>query len=211
MKRKSSFTSTPIRKPYQAKIARGSITNPRQSRRDCCKPEYKTQGDSDVVVPGASGLGIAFTNPIQICGLAVGAGPGNRVGRKVQMKSLEIRGNTTWASGPTQPVRIMVVYDKQFNATMPGSAAICSNFLAMKSVQNVDRFITIIDEIVIPYSADVNAGSPFHFYRKLNLEANYTGDIALDCNSGALLFIQADSTSVICTVTFSARMRFTDV
>jgi len=152
--------------------------------------------------------------------IAVGAGPNARVGRKIHMKSIQIRGIANSAV-----CRIVVVYDKQFNKGAGpifgagGAAQVMSPniFSGYRNAGNIDRFITILDEIVSPhdgtYTAPATGSTPnyFSFYRKLNLEAVYDGDLATDCVTGAILITQADTDQAISTVVMTTRIRFTDV
>lgn len=184
-----------------------SYANPPMSRL-ALQPEKKNvdnQGIS-ITTPASN----AFSEPVQIGALAIGAGPNARVGRKVHLKSLQIRGVCV----PTQ-VRILVVYDKQYNQGLPAPFAadvmtpnIYSGF---RNAGFIDRFITIIDEFVQPFDVTPGSSNTFSFYRKLNLEATYNGDLAANCATGALLVMQADPSTAATIVTFTSRVRFTDV
>lgn len=184
-----------------------SYANPPMSRIGL-QPEKKNKDDQGISI--TSPASNAFSEPVQIGALPVGAGPNARVGRKIHMKSLQIRG----VCQPLQ-VRIIVVYDKQYNQGVPavsaGDVMSPNLYSGFRNAGFIDRFITIIDEFVQPYDVTPGASNTFSFYRKLNLEAVYQGDLAGNCATGALLVMQADPTTATTIVTFSSRVRFTDV
>lgn len=94
---------------------------------------------------------------ISLCTPVQGAAAVNRIGQKITLKSIRIRGNVTpTATGVEAIARILVVYDKQANAMLPmwgdviagvTSAGAASNTITDGiNMANRDRFIVLMDE-----------------------------------------------------------------
>lgn len=101
--------------------------------------------------------------PILLNGLQTGTSIYQRIGNKVEMKSLRIRGHLTpIASGYTDWVRIVVVYDKQTSGSAPTYAQVFNNMnqagnslagdFDFPNTFYSDRF-TILRDQVIPIPA----------------------------------------------------------
>lgn len=119
-------------------------------------PETKfvdTQG-----ILGVNGR-LAATPPaaITLCAPVQGAAGFNRIGQKITLKSLRIRGNVTNVLTCVQGLgRIIVVYDKQANAALPNWADLITSIsnagaattgaLDGINMANRDRFIVLADE-----------------------------------------------------------------
>lgn len=97
-----------------------------------------------------------------------GAAGFNRIGQKVTLKSLRVRGQVMNIATATQDVgRIIVVYDKQANAALPNWAdlitsisaagAATTNVLCGLNMANRERFIVLADEMLLLPSV-TNAG-----------------------------------------------------
>lgn len=190
-----------------------SLVNPPMNRRGL-EPEKKNIDNSGITI--TSPASNAFSVPVPFCGVPLGPSPNERVGRKIRMKSLHIRGVSNLPATSNQNFRIIVVYDKQFNSFPVGGVTasdIMSQdiFSGFHNEGNQDRFITIVDQIFYPIDSDVNMRTTFNIYRKLNLESVYTGNAVNDISTGALLIMQADPTTAATSLTFTARMKFTDV
>lgn len=153
-----------------------------------------------------------------------------RVGRKIQIKSVQIRGfvsptNVTGAA--PQLARILLVWDTQNNSaaisTMAQILAV-STSTSFLNLDNRDRY-KILKEWMMPLGHIINtatqatAGSPtvhrINIYRKMNNETIYSGTTAAITNiaTGALLLvtigsIAAGGTDAIAQL--SCRVRFTD-
>ncbi len=95
-----------------------------------------------------------------IFSLAQGAGSDQRIGRKVKIRSVqlrfvcqnEIRRTTSGASDGLWPSRTMIVYDKQANAGLPSYSDIVADNLgagdeplAFKNLNNKERFVILYD------------------------------------------------------------------
>jgi len=95
-----------------------------------------------------------------LCIPVQGAAAFNRIGQKITLKSLRIRGSVTNAADALHGMgRIIVVYDKQANAALPTwtevigavtSAGVASNtaFDGL-NMANRDRFIILADEMLV--------------------------------------------------------------
>jgi len=161
--------------------------------------------------PGATNL---------LNGIATGSDASTRIGRKVILKSVYVR--YTFQLGATStggaPHRILIVYDKQANATAPAVSDILvsSAFNQLNNLSNRDRFVTICDEMVAPISVQGNYMVSGTIYKTLNLEtmfnAGSAGTIG-DITSGSLYMIVAQGGQIGVTApTFLARtrVRYTD-
>lgn len=174
----------------------------------------------------ADGVALAFgattfSAAVLLNGLANGSDASTRIGRKITMKSLLFR--HSWIMGPTStggsPIRILIVYDKQANATAPAITDILltDNFNAPNNLSNRDRFLTICDVITDNIATGANFSASDVIYKKINLEtmfnAGSAGTIG-DITSGSVyLFIAQNGGIGTATASYSyrARVRYTDV
>lgn len=194
-----------------------SLTNPPTKP---MKPEKKNIDvlTTTLVSPGA--VNQQWSVPFLINGIAQGSSPNNRIGRKITMKSLQLK--YTAIVGAT--VRVLTVYDKQTNGILPATIDILqgnssvpplADFNAMPNLSNGNRFVVISDEIMNDmYSTDVANGQ---CYRKINLETEYFNNITgviSDISTGSI-YIMMCPVTIIATPTaigtFSSRIRYTDV
>jgi len=116
------------------------------------------------------------TASVQCVNLAQqGTGIGQRLGNKISMKSLRIRfnlyANSNQFSFPN-PVRFMVLYDRNVNGTYTAANSILSQSLQQNTIASgsafdhlnptfFDRFVTLLDEYIItpPVLLDISAAS----------------------------------------------------
>jgi len=169
----------------------------------------------------------------------IGADFTQRIGRKICLTSVYIRGFVNIANAKTQPptvsdvaaqhVRFLLLWDMQPNGAYP----IVTDILASSStnapmnLNNRDRFKVIADKQFVfdPFIFDTatstasctNQIKPFKLYKKLNLEAIYngsTGSVA-DITSGNLIafWLGSDPSGLNGPVDFngSYRVRFIDM
>jgi len=116
--------------------------------------------------------------------VATGTDFNNRIGRKIIIKSFQVRSIFT-LEDPTEPnaIRCMLVYDKQTNGNLPGIADILDTATAanaqaaMVNLNNRDRFVILMDKI---YRLNIGAQTNMVFkkYKKLNHETVYSGTTA---------------------------------
>lgn len=155
--------------------------------------------------------------------MVVGTGANTRIGRRILMKSLQIRCQIERedpATTTAQHVRMMVVYDRQSNGAAPAVTDILdtSAVQSLRNMANVGRFFMLSDEFVEITAAQ--GGNQYFIYNKFlkfNLPVYYNagnaGTIA-DVSTGGLFVIYLGSQAAgvdDINVTGSARLRFTDM
>jgi len=154
-------------------------------------------------------------------GTTQGTDATERVGRKIVLKSLLVRGSFSLAATSTggSPLRVLVIYDKQANATAFGvtDALLADEFVSPNNLSNRDRFVTICDQIVDPISAGGDYSRSFTIFKKLNLETMYnsgsSGAIG-DITSGSMYILFAQDGKIATaapTIDWRARVRFEDI
>jgi len=167
-----------------------------------------------------------FGAAILLNGIAQGTTASTRVGRKLTIKSLLLK--YTWNRGAAStggsPLRILVVYDRQTNATAPAitDILVVDEFTSPNNLSNRDRFITIFDHIAEDVGGgDVTGGYRYCtsgvLYKSLNLEQMFnTGNAGTvgDITSGSIYLFVAQA-GFLATAngnfTMYSRMRYTDV
>jgi len=178
-----------------------------------------------------TGQGVTFSvatfgAAVLLNGIAQGTTASTRVGRKVTIKSLFIR--MAWNRGALStggaPLRVLVVYDRQTNASAPNitDILVTDDFLSPNNLSNRDRFITIFDCIMKDVGGgDATGGYRYMandvLYKSLNLEQMFNtgnaGNIG-DISSGSIyLFVAQAGTLATANGNFEfySRMRYTDV
>lgn len=155
--------------------------------------------------------------------MAPGTSASTRIGRRILMKSLQIRAQIERedpATTTSQHVRMMIVYDRQSNATAPAITDIidASNVQSLRNMANVGRFFMIADEFIEITAAQ--GGNQYFIYNKFvkfNLPVYYnagTAGTVADIATGGLfvcyLGSQAAGVDDI-NVTGNCRLRFTDM
>lgn len=177
---------------------------------------------TDVSVALATPIALAtWTAPQLLNGLANGSDASTRIGRKVTLKSVLVRASVALA--PTSvggsPIRILVVYDKQANATAPAVTDIllADAFTSQNNLSNRDRFVTIFDQVTTPVSVQNNFSNEHTMFKRINMETMFNAGSAGtvgDITSGSvyLLFCQNSGISVAApTMIYRTRVRYTDV
>jgi len=175
--------------------------------------------DTDTVATVA--LAVTWNGAILLNGLVPGSLATQRIGRKVVLKSLlmRYRGLIAPTSVGGSPIRMLIVYDKQANATAPTILDILEQdqFTSPNNLSNRDRFVTLCDHISQPLSQNGNQGIADVIYKPLNLETMFndgvTGTIG-DITSGSIYFFycQTNGISVAGPVfEWDFRVRFSDM
>jgi len=154
-------------------------------------------------------------------GLVPDSTASGRIGRKVTLRSVYVRGscsmNTTSTGG--SPWRILIFYDKQSNATQPAitDVLLTDDHNSQNNLSNRDRFVTVADVMTPTTSAGGDYSTTFVIYKKLNLDVAFNAGAAGtigDITSGSL-YIQFSQNGNILTanpfVKWTARVRYTDV
>lgn len=115
-----------------------------------------------------SAVGLA---PVLLNGCAQGTDANQHIGRQTTMRSLYWlwEGNVAPTTTGTSPIRMVIVYDKEAEGAAPTLAAglqtdifNADNITAQMNLNNRDRFIVLVDEIV----ECVGTAGPQSFYRK---------------------------------------------
>jgi hypothetical protein len=177
---------------------------------------------TDVAVGGDPNVGAStFSAGTLLNGLVPGSAATERIGRKVTIKSFYLR--FSWRLAATSvggsPLRILVVYDKQANAVIPGIADIllADDFNSPNNLSNRDRFITISDYITPPVSVQGEFAIAGTIFKNLNLETVFntgTAGTVGDITTGSIyLFVAQVGSITIATGDFFARsrIRYTDL
>lgn len=153
-------------------------------------------------------------------GCAQGAEATQRIGRKIVMTSLYLRAHVRLSATSTQggAIRMVVVYDKQTNATAPAVTDIFFNdtFLTTNNLSNRDRFVTLVDKVFPVISAGGDFSATMEVYKKINLETMFnsgsTGAVG-DITSGSMYILFAQSGEIATAgpvVNWRTRIRFRD-
>jgi len=153
-------------------------------------------------------------------GAAQGAEAVQRIGRKFIMESLYIRAHCRLAATSTQggAIRMLVVYDKQSNATAPAVTDILlvDHFLSTNNLSNRDRFVVLADKIFPVITTGGDFAATMEVYKRINLETMFnsgsTGGIG-DITSGGVYILFAQSGGIATAgpvVDWRSRIRFRD-
>lgn len=175
--------------------------------------EYKAVDTAQVDATLAASVN-TFSAPVALNAMSQGTTSGTRVGRRITMKSFQYRlqfSAATGASANPNPIRVLVVYDKQSNGAAAAATDILTTntFVSPINLNNSDRFIVISDLIHESGAAGPSTGD---CYRKLSLEAIYGGNAGTiaDINTGAVLLMVASTGSASVTYNLYPRIRYTD-
>jgi len=161
-------------------------------------------------------------------GIAVGAGATERIGRKVTLKSLQIRWQFQMEPESFANIvggsngRILIVYDKQANAAAPLITDILRQnaYNANLNLNNRDRFVVLMDKITDCVSKEGNFSTSGKKFIRLNNESVFNSGTTADigsiqtgsvylffANTGTTIFTDASALRFVADV----RMRYTDV
>lgn len=158
-----------------------------------------------------------------------GTGVSQRVGRKICLKSVQVRGRVNPVDNTTvdQCVRVMLIWDKQVNGVIATIAEILSAATSesFMNLDNRERFVVIMDKQFVLGAQDSATGytgsptiHPINKYKKLP-EGSFTiydgtGAGIADINTGALYLVtigdQTAASAVGGTARLACRVRYTD-
>jgi len=184
-------------------------------------------GETKFFDTGNSDSGDATAGSINLlCTVPQDATESGRVGRKINVKSINIRAYFTLDSQSTNPptgaiVRWMIIMDKQTNgATFAMSdllAAVVPN--GFRNLDNVDRFVVIKDKSVTlncmtmnsTTSSAINYSRQIRFTKKCNIPIEYSGTTGVigQVKSNNLYFVYISS-DVVSNAIWKGRIRYTD-
>lgn len=216
VKRTLSFT-TPMKSKRQKTFGKGPTTKSLAVR--VAKLEAQTEWKSKDFYSTANtwtGAGSVTS----IFDLAAGAGPDDRIGRKVTVRSIQmhwgLRNEAVSTNNPQlNPVRTMIVYDKQSNGTVASYSDIMADQLgtedepwSFRNLDNKDRFVILYDSFAattagegktrdsvrVNYSTGAGGitDAEIYFgkvYRTMELPVVYSGDLADVPLSGAIYVV----------------------
>lgn len=150
--------------------------------------------------------------------MQLGTANGQRIGRKIQLRSVQIRYTVTppGAGGVSQN-RFVIVYDKQTNGAAPTAADVfaINAFDSPLNLNNAERFVVIMDEITDSCQSQLINMSGKR-YAKIRLDTLYAGNAGTvgDITTGGLFLFCANNSDPITGVASTSysytRVRYTD-
>lgn len=206
----------------------------RRSRGMAPEKKYVEFNFTDTTVPTTGYLPGSITN------IAQGVGDDQRIGRKVVVKSISLRGeikmpnesNTVLgaASPQSDVMRFMVVQDKQtngaaanmnsiiaFGAANGGAATL--DWRAFRNMDNIDRFNILVDRTVKIANPVFTNGTgsatqqivQYNIYRKCNITVDYsTTTAAIGSQASNSLSIYCITSAGLASWNGIVRVRYTD-
>ncbi len=217
-KRRNNYNNHSMIKPYQRGYLRESgFYNMERKFLDT------TQAPTTALV-----IGDVTSETLNI--IPEGNGQSARVGRKVNLTSIGIRGSVKIASTSTlantgDVVRIMVVQDKQTNGASPAVATVLqsADYNAFGNLANRNRFVILRDKFIAIQSQSgsfdgTNDGFAeafvfFKDYFKVNIPIEYDAsatDGSLATQRSNNIFVLVISAEGIANVDYRTRLRYTD-
>ena len=149
-------------------------------------------------------------------GVAQGPGQSERVGRRILLKSFDIRYVYTPAASGEQ-CRILVVYDRQCNGSTPLSTDITSfgDVISPMNLNFSDRFVVLMDEITPQPGSTATAYVYGHRHVKINLEQLFqaTTSAVSSISSGGIFLMAANTglgIGVATALSITTRVRYLD-
>jgi hypothetical protein len=149
--------------------------------------------------------------------IAEGDDISNRTGRKIHLKSLQIRGfalNNDLTTSDASIVRLMIIRDNSFGSTAPTIANVLQGGqaygLRAQEVEKKYAVTVLYDKFM---GLDVNSRNQILFekYKKLNSMVVYDGTASTSSNKGALyLLLVSNRSSDLPTVNCQVRVRYSD-
>lgn len=193
----SVLIARPRRRIYARTRGRRMSAVKRQSIRTGGWHNPSRGGELKFIDNGASTaltFGVAtFVTPILLNGCAPGSDATNRIGRKINMKSVYVRAVLSLGATTTvgSPVRMIIFYDKQANAFAPNVTDLLSadDFTRPNNLNNRDRFVVICDQVTAVASVAGDPVATIEVYKKINLETIFnagTAGTVGDMTSGSL-------------------------
>lgn len=233
MQRRSSFKATPFKPPRTISRRPASIVRAR-SLPSAVSTSYKfTQRAKELdFVDTAIAAQAISTTPFLVLlnGLAPGTGDNQRLGRRIQMKSIELKGYIQPDTATTTSVeRFAIVQDMQPNAAAPTFAGANDGIydaatpIALRNISNKSRFkvlwdsglITNVSTVTAPTAS--NAITTMEHYRKIDIPVQYNAGTAgtiADIQTNSLYFVGigniAAGTGDV-TLVANIRIRYDDV
>lgn len=192
--------------------------------RDVGELKFLDTAHSDATLASA----MTFYNPMIV---AQGTTESNRDGRKINIRSIHLRGfatllNATDVTNTSTLMRMRVVLDKQCN----GAQFAATDLLESDSVNsfmnlaNRNRFVTLMDKVFAfscPGASATGAAysfgeivKPIQFNLKCNIPIEYDNSVTTGAigsvRSNYICIVLQTSTGELINVSFTSRIRFTD-
>lgn len=154
-------------------------------------------------------------------GITQGTDYTNRIGRKITLRSIEIKGQNyvTPATGVDQNQRVLIVHDNDPTGALPAITDILTGItpVALRNLNNRTRFNILLDKrFQLNATAEPTSTRLWkyykRFYKDMEFNGNNFGDIR-DITKGALYYVSLGNVAAGATAgaSFSnARIRFTD-
>lgn len=209
---RKSVNTQPAKAIIYRPMGRRSLINPRTGP---IQPELK-----NVDVAGSIGVlvGVQWSELDLLNPLASGSNSSQRIGRRVQLKSLLFRWNASSFTS-TSAIRILIVYDRDTNGAIPTITDVLSleNFNAPNNLSEGSRFVVLVDEIheLVTPQGFARAGKIF---KKINLPMTFNNSAQGDITSieeGAIYAMVATPFGGVQNQTngigYYSRIRYTDV
>lgn len=154
-------------------------------------------------------------------GLTQGTDYTNRIGRKVTLRSIEIKGQNfvTPATGVDQNQRILIVHDRDPTGVLPAITDILTAVtpVALRNLNNRTRFTILMDKrFQLNATAEPTSTRLWkyykRFYKMMDFNGNNFGDIR-DITNGAIYYVSLGNVAAGATAGGSfanVRIRYTD-
>ena len=204
-----------ITAPYTAKRTYSVKRRPTYRKRYNKSIEFKTIDVALDVVSDSTGS-ITLLN-----GLIRGTDYTNRIGRKVTLRSIEIKGQNyvTPGTGVDQNQRVLIVHDRDPTGVLPAITDILTAVtpVALRNLDNRTRFNILLDK---RFQLNATAESMStrlwkyykRFYKMMDFNGNNFGDIR-DITQGAIYYVSLGNKAAGVTAGSSlanVRIRYTD-
>lgn len=206
-----------------------------------CKPESKfkdydstTPNSGPMRINGSWGTGTTTGLCPQLIngGIALGSANTERIGKRIDWKSIEVRANFIGASGDaSQIVTVAVIYDRRPNATATAPATLktlmsqgvplSGDALFFPADDNTSRFVTVFRDNFVISPTNNSPLNKVYYHKYVSLQGKYTlyknsagsNNDASDMEEGALYFIVAGDSAdgaANSTYRFTCRLRYVD-
>lgn len=195
---------------------------PVRKRRVYRKRAFKRMEFKSFDVTGALSMVLDSTGQVDVLNtMARGTDINERVGRQVNIKSIEIKAvsKSTAATGTRQECLTMLVWDKDPDGVLGTIASMLNtvNVNSARNLSNRDRFVVLKSWRYIIYPDTLpNNSRTLRYYRKRNLQTTYNagnaGTIA-DIQKGALYLVTLGENVAGVTagaMTYQCRIRYLD-
>lgn len=219
MSKKTQHAKAMEANTFKKKSKKSGISKPRKSilyQVDLTGAEKKAIDTTSTLAPP---LTASFTACTLLNGCAQGVGNSERIGRKMCMKSISLRYiHQPTSGGPNSQVRILIIYDKQTNGSLPANSDIIplAQFIGHLNLSNADRFVVLMDEISESSQSSALTISGKR-YLKCNLETVFGGTTngIASINSGGVYILAANNSDLtvgaVSALWYQVRIRYTDV